>query len=158
MSTRVQKPLLVRGTVVLPAGIAMKGAQARIQLLDVSFQDVAGKVLAETLISNVTDDEPTEFDLRGDVPAANGYYTVAVLVKPGRNSSPVADWDAIERGDLFNTQSYPVTLSADAPASVDVAVKLYAGSAEPQARSCAKDGGCQCVVTVTPCPCGPCAC
>lgn len=128
--TRIPLPLLVRGTVLLPADCAtFSRGQARIRLLDVTMLDAPARVVAEQVISNVSPGEPVEFELRAEVPPTGGSYSVSAHVKP--NPDPTSDkYDDIEPGDYLTTQSYPVQPSADRTAEVVVEVCRYAGPAE----------------------------
>jgi hypothetical protein len=130
-STRVPLPLLVRGSVRLPAdAAAFSRGQARVRLLDVTMLDVPATVIVEQIISNVSPGEPIEYELRAEVPPANGSYTVSAHVKP--NPDPTSDkYDDIEPGDYLTVQSYPVRPSADQTAEVVLEVCRCAGPAEP---------------------------
>jgi hypothetical protein len=129
-STRVPLPLLVRGSIRFPAGAAaFSRGQARVQLLDVTMLDVPSTVIVEQIISNVSPGEPVEFELRAEVPPANGSYSVSAHIKP--NPDPTSEkYDDIEPGDYLTVQSYPVRPSADKTIEVVVDVCRYAGPAE----------------------------
>lgn len=121
-ATRVPQPLLVQGSVRLPKDFAVSGAQARIRLLDTTLAGAPSVVLTEEIIAILDINAPVQFELRGEVPPATGSYTVAAHIKANPDPARAENYDEIEAGDCLSTQSYPVALSANAPASVIVDV------------------------------------
>ncbi len=134
-NTRVAPPVLVKGTIVFPAGASVKGAVAFVRLRDVTMvQDwtpgapAVNNVLAETVVSNIDSGETNEFQLSGEIvnwcgtgPRAN--YAVEVHVKV--NTDPAnPKYEAVEVGDYLSMSSNPVVLHTGKPAEVAVQVDL----------------------------------
>jgi hypothetical protein len=121
--TRRPAPFLVAGKIVFPADAKFTGGMAFVRLEDTSLADAPAKLINEAIISNIDPSEDNEFEIHGDLPPVGPSYTLSVLVKV--RPDPTSDsWSSAQVGDYITVQSYPVALSPDGPALVDVEVKL----------------------------------
>lgn len=118
-ATRVPTPLLIQGTILFPQGADVSDAMAFVRLRDVTLQDVPSITLVEIVICNVDASETHEFQIRGDVSAWDPKGSFAVDVHVKRNTDPTnPNFNAFEKGDFINMQSYPVDVHAGAPPQV----------------------------------------